>query len=65
MQKEVRVYSSDGTMDKKDAEKFLSLHEGGKLLKPELPGGVLAKLATGEVEKEWSGKFLRQVTYLH
>ncbi|KAM3083890.1 hypothetical protein ACMFMF_001252 [Clarireedia jacksonii] len=59
MQKEVRGYSSDGTMDKKDAEKFMSLHEGGKLLKPELPGGVMAGLAVGELEKEWSGKFLR------
>ncbi|PQE15807.1 short-chain dehydrogenase protein [Rutstroemia sp. NJR-2017a BBW] len=58
MQKEVRGYSSDGTMDKKDAEKFISLHEGGKLLKPEQPGGVMAGLAVSEVEKEWSGKFL-------
>jgi hypothetical protein len=59
MQVAVRGYSSDGTMDKKDAVKFMDLHQGGKLLKPGQPGGVIAGLAMGEVEKEWSGKFLR------
>lgn len=56
MQIEVRGHNS--VMDVKDVQKFKSLHEEGKLLKPELPGNVIARLAVGG-EKELSGKFLR------
>ncbi|KAB8295984.1 hypothetical protein EYC80_008801 [Monilinia laxa] len=60
MQREIRGHSTSGVMDKKDAEKFLGLHEGGKLLKPEQPGSVLAGLAIDEnlKEGELSGRFL-------
>ncbi|RAL68492.1 hypothetical protein DID88_007220 [Monilinia fructigena] len=60
MQREIRGYSTNGVMDKKDAEKFLGLYEAGKLLKPEQPGGVLAGLAIDENLKEvgLSGKYL-------
>jgi len=49
-----------GEMDKKDAEKFKSLHKEGGLLRPEQPGHVMAKLAV-DGPKELSGKFLRYV----
>jgi len=44
-------------MDGKDASKFKSLHEEGKLLKPEQPGNVMARLAL-EAGEDLSGKFL-------
>ena len=56
MQVEVRGHNS--VMDGKDAEKFKSLFEQGKLLKPEQPGNVMARLAVG-AEKGLNGKFLR------
>jgi NAD(P)-dependent dehydrogenase (short-subunit alcohol dehydrogenase family) len=56
MQSEVRGYNK--VMDPQDAEKFKSLHEGGKLLRPEQPGNVIARLALG-AEKGLSGRFLR------
>ena len=56
MQVEVRGYNT--VMDEKDTKKFKSLHEEGKLLKPEQPGNVMARLAI-RGEKELSGKFLR------
>lgn len=56
MQVEVRGHNK--VMDGKDAEKFKSLHEEGKLLKPEQPGNVMARLVVA-VQKELSGKFLR------
>jgi NAD(P)-dependent dehydrogenase (short-subunit alcohol dehydrogenase family) len=56
MQVEVRGHNS--IMDQKDTEKFKSLYEKGELLKPEQPGNVIARLATG-AEKGLSGKFLR------
>jgi hypothetical protein len=56
MQVEVRGHNS--VMDNKDAEKFRSLHEEGKLLRPEQPGNVIAKLVL-RAEKGLSGKFLR------
>lgn len=56
MQAEVR--GNSGGMDIKDAEKFRGLFESGKLLRPEQPGHVIARLALG-AEKELSGKFLR------
>jgi NAD(P)-dependent dehydrogenase (short-subunit alcohol dehydrogenase family) len=56
MQVEVRGHGS--VMDSKDTEKFKSLHESGKLLKPEQPGNVMARLVLG-AEKGLTGKFLR------
>jgi hypothetical protein len=56
MQVEVRGYRN--VMDGKDAEKFKTLFEEGKLLKPVQPGNVIGRLAVG-AEKELSGKFLR------
>ncbi|KAK2760024.1 hypothetical protein FQN54_002760 [Arachnomyces sp. PD_36] len=41
----------------KDASKFTSAHENGKLLKPEQPGHVIAKLAL-DAPYDLSGKFL-------
>jgi NAD(P)-dependent dehydrogenase (short-subunit alcohol dehydrogenase family) len=58
MQVEVRGHNS--LMDEKDAEKFKTLFETGKLLKPEQPGNVMARLAV-EASKDLSGKFLRYV----
>ncbi|KAK6611672.1 oxidoreductase C30D10.05c [Botrytis cinerea] len=60
MQKEIRGHSTNGVMDKKDAEKFLGLHEGGKLLKAEQPGGVMAGLASDEKLRDegLNGRFL-------
>ncbi|CAD6444109.1 2b2c8394-0d37-4d64-a10a-02fcf722d5ce [Sclerotinia trifoliorum] len=60
MQKEARFHSTSGVMDKKDADKFIQLHEGRKLLKPEQPGGVMAGLAVDEKLREEGlrGKFL-------
>ena len=40
-----------------DAKKFRSLYEEGKLLKPEQPGSVIARLVLGAT-KGLSGKFL-------
>jgi len=56
MQRELREVHNQA-MDKEDAEKFASLKSGGKLLKPEQPGHVLAKLAV-DAPSELSGKFL-------
>ncbi|TVY71482.1 putative oxidoreductase, partial [Lachnellula suecica] len=53
MQKEVRGHGT--AMDDKDTKKFKSLHEEGKLLRPEQPGNVMARLALG-AERELSGK---------
>lgn len=41
----------------KDAEKFTNAHKHGQLLKPELPGHVIAKLAL-DAPHELSGEFL-------
>jgi NAD(P)-dependent dehydrogenase (short-subunit alcohol dehydrogenase family) len=56
MQKDVRGHAD--VMDARDAEKFRTLHETGKTLRPEQPGNVIARLAVG-AEQELSGKFLR------
>ncbi|KAF4637026.1 hypothetical protein G7Y89_g1064 [Cudoniella acicularis] len=53
MQKEVRGHAS--VMDDKDVEKFKALHEQGKLLRPEQPGYVMARLSLG-AGRELSGK---------
>ncbi|KAK8179202.1 hypothetical protein BC567DRAFT_208249 [Phyllosticta citribraziliensis] len=44
-------------MDPKDAENFLGLKSGGKLLKPEQPGNVMARLVL-DAPKSLSGQFL-------
>ncbi|EKD12468.1 uncharacterized protein L3040_008205 [Drepanopeziza brunnea f. sp. 'multigermtubi'] len=54
---QTQVRESHGVMDGKDAEKFKSLFVDGKLLKPEQPGNVMARLALG-AEEGLSGKFL-------
>jgi hypothetical protein len=56
MQKEVRGHAH--IMDAQDSEKFKSLHETGKSLRPEQPGNVISRLAVS-AEKELSGKVLR------
>jgi hypothetical protein len=56
MQVEVRGHKS--VMDEKDAQKFKTLFEEGKLLKPEQPGNVISRLAV-RASKELSGRFLR------
>lgn len=56
MQKEVRGHAH--IMDAQDTEKFKTLHETGKSLRPEQPGSVIARLAVS-AEKEFSGKVLR------
>lgn len=56
MQIDIReVHSS--SMDEKDNAKFRGLHEEGKLVKPEQPGHVIAKLAIN-APKVFSGMFL-------
>lgn len=55
MQRELREVHHKA-MDKKDAEKFATLKSGGKLLTPEQPGHVLAKLAI-DSPQDLSGKF--------
>jgi NAD(P)-dependent dehydrogenase (short-subunit alcohol dehydrogenase family) len=57
MQRELREVHHTA-MDKADAEKFASLKSSGKLLRPDQPGNVLAKLAI-RAPQELSGKFLK------
>lgn len=45
-------------MDPKDAEKFLGLKPNGKLLRPDQPGNVMARLVL-DAPKELNGKFLK------
>jgi NAD(P)-dependent dehydrogenase (short-subunit alcohol dehydrogenase family) len=56
MQKEIRE-EHEAAMDEKDREKFLEAKKTGKLLRPEQPGNVIAKLALG-APKELNGMFL-------
>ncbi|KAL9031303.1 MAG: hypothetical protein Q9196_000659 [Gyalolechia fulgens] len=56
MQLDIREMHSE-LMDEKDVLKFHNLHQQGKLIKPERPGHVIAKLAIC-APKELSGKFL-------
>ncbi|EOD47450.1 Short-chain dehydrogenase [Neofusicoccum parvum] len=44
-------------MDPKDAEKFLGLKPNGKLLRPDQPGNVMARLVL-DAPKELNGRFL-------
>ncbi len=56
MQKQLReVHSS--IMEKKDNAKFLGLHESGKLLRPEQPGHVIARMAL-EPPFELNGQYI-------
>ncbi len=57
---QVEIRGAHGIMDATDAEKFRSLYEEGKLLRPEQPGNVMARLAV-RAEEGLSGKFLRRV----
>ena len=58
MQQELRdTYAAH--MQEKDATKFLGLHQEGKLLSPEKPGNVIARLVLNG-PKTLSGRFLRQ-----
>lgn len=45
------------SMDAEDMKKFIGAFEGGKLVKPEQCGAVLANLAV-EAEREMSGQFV-------
>ena len=56
MQKQLREVHS-AIMAAKDNEKFLGLHAGGKLLKPQQPGNVIAKLAL-DPPKELNGQYV-------
>jgi len=57
MQRDIRdVYGKK--MDMSDAKKFNDLHETGKLLEPELPGHVIAKLAM-RAPDSIRGRFLK------
>jgi NAD(P)-dependent dehydrogenase (short-subunit alcohol dehydrogenase family) len=59
MQRDIREVHHTN-MSETDREKFKGLKEGGKLLRPEQPGNVLARLAVAEGEQftGLSGKFL-------
>lgn len=56
MQKELR--EKGAAMSKKDYETFKSDFEEGRLVRPELSGGVIAKLAA-DAEQELSGKYFK------
>jgi NAD(P)-dependent dehydrogenase (short-subunit alcohol dehydrogenase family) len=47
-------------MEKGDADRFFTLHVDGKLLKPEQPGNVMARLVL-DAPKEISGRFITYV----
>jgi NAD(P)-dependent dehydrogenase (short-subunit alcohol dehydrogenase family) len=53
MQIEVRGHAA--IMDEKDVKKFKGLHEEGKLLRPDQPGNVMARLALS-AGRDLSGK---------
>lgn len=57
MQQDIREKHAS-SMDAQDAKKFASLKSDGKLLKPEQPGHVIAKLAV-DAPSELSGRFLK------
>ena len=57
MQRDIREkYIS--VMDEKDQKRFTSLHEEGKLFKPDQPGNVMAKLVL-DAPNELSGQAFR------
>ena len=59
MQQDVKNIHT-ANMSEKDAKKFHDLHREGKLLKPEQPGKVMAKLVM-EGSRELSGRYLKYV----
>lgn len=60
MQREIREKHAHAMGD--HHEKFAKLKENGKLLKPEQPGHVIAKLAL-EGGKPLSGQFLKYISH--
>ena len=56
MQRQLRDVHS-AVMAAKDNEKFLGLHQAGKLLRPDQPGHVMAKMVL-DPPKELSGKYV-------
>jgi NAD(P)-dependent dehydrogenase (short-subunit alcohol dehydrogenase family) len=59
MQKEIRELGAPGTaMSKADHADFMSVHESGKLNKPEWPAEVIAKLSLS-TKAAVNGKYLR------
>lgn len=57
MQKDIREKHA-AAMDEKDRKRFSSLREEGKLVKPEQPGNVMARLVLN-APKELSGQAFR------
>ena len=56
MQRQIRDVHS-AVMAAKDKDKFLGLHQDDKLLRPDQPGHVMAKLIL-DLPKELSGKYV-------
>ena len=56
MQRQLRDVHS-AVMAEKDNEKFMGLHQAGKLLRPDQPGHVMAKMVL-DPPKELSGKYV-------
>lgn len=56
MQRDIREIHLSA-MKEQDAAKFLTLHKEGRLLKPEQPGHVMAKLVL-RAPRDLSGQFL-------
>ena len=57
MQKEIREVHHK-TLAPSDAERYITLHKEGKLLRPEQPGSLMARLAL-DPPKQLSGKYFR------
>ncbi len=58
MQKQIREDQSYKAEMGKDHQRYIELHNEGKLLKPEQPGKVIANLVING-KKELSGQFLK------
>lgn len=56
MQRQLREVHS-AVMAAKDNDKFLGLHQAGKLLRPDQPGLVMARMVL-DPPKELSGKYV-------
>lgn len=57
MQRDIREVHHE-SMSAEDMKKFKGLHADGKLLRPEQPGNVMARLAL-DAPRELGGKFVR------
>lgn len=55
--------SQFSTMDKEDADRFRSLKMEGKMLRPEQPGNVIARLVL-DAPPELSGRFLKYMAFV-